>query len=246
MIFFASSEGVEFNCSLMNFNWKYGGTVYECFVSKEGVTLLNVPMTLQSVTGVHIKGQFNSDVTALRVFQEPVLKKLPKKVERFFPHLISYRWMFGALTSVSAEDFRPFPKLKVLSLGNNNIVTLDGDLFKYSPSLAHIHLWNNLITNVGKDLLASTDVLETVNFKNNTCINYEASTPRQILNLKRGLILNCPPLDTDTETYPLNETTTKTATILWPVLVNSTTILTSSSFKRMLGILILFITNKMF
>lgn len=125
------------------------------------------------------------------------LERIPKGIEKFFPHLIGLRWSNGFLTTVTAEDLQPFPDLQIFYVYNNKIVSIDGDLFKNNPKLNVIYFHGNLLENIGSGLLDGLDNLVQAFFNMNSCIDMEATSPSMIEQLKLGLRILCSSLEAD-------------------------------------------------
>lgn len=175
------------------------GTVYTCWRAQ--ISNYNNSTSLESVQQNHLEGKINSDVRALRVESDATrMKKLPKNIEGFFPNLEVLIWVYGNLMSITADDLKPFPEMKNLALWDNEIVSLDSDLFQHSPMLDVFHVTSNKIANVGHNVLANLNELREVWFSNNPCISFIAQTPQQIAELKQMLVAQCPSLTTTTQT----------------------------------------------
>lgn len=109
-----------------------------------------------------------------------------------------FRWFNGLLSSISADDLKPFQNLLSLSLARNNLDTIDGNLFEYSKNLQVIDFNDNPLEHIGFDLFANLEWLERANFTLCNCINFDALNPEQILKLNDMMPEECPPLDTTT------------------------------------------------
>ena len=207
MIFVASSRAIILDCEFNFFGWRLVGNIYSCIDFQLNNSVNDTSINITEVRGQHIQGLTNEDVNGLGIYYATSLNHFPKNIEAFFPKLTVIMILDGNLASVSADDIKPFPNLKLLSLSSHQIVTLDGDLFKHTPKVQGIFFGNNLITNVGHNFLAGLNDLVLVEIQRNPCINVWAETPAEIENLKSELLLRCPPLSTTSET-PTTSTTT--------------------------------------
>lgn len=199
------SDAIEFRCEFRNVGWSAPvGSAYTCDYAQ--VTNQNNSTSLDSVQGYHLDGKRNSDVKALWV-EWTKLEKLPTNIETFLPNLEVLLWAAGNLVAITADDLRPFPEMKFLSLHNNKIVSLDSDLFHHSPKLVRFEIFVNEIRNVGYDLLANLKELTAVQFSGNPCISFYATTPEVILELKERLVTQCPPLTGTAPTSSTSKTT---------------------------------------
>ena len=109
-------------------SWKVVGNVYKCQPFFISIGDSNV---LEGVRGNHLSAKNNSDVEALEIFAQN-LPIFLKKIDSFFPNLIAIHWANSGLTSISAEDLKPFPGLRLLRLLYNRLTHIDSDLFKYT------------------------------------------------------------------------------------------------------------------
>lgn len=191
--FIATSKAVEFQCGVFrnDIGWPSVGTTYTCWFGQ--VAVKNSSTSLESVQGKHLEGRKNADVKAISIYNDRTkMEKLPGSIEKFFPKLLVFRWIFGNIKSISSQDLKPFPRLKVLILGENKITSLDGNLFKNNLQLRRIEFWSNKISIVGKNLLGNLKDLTYADFRFNPCIKTWAETPKEIDDLKQELLDKCP------------------------------------------------------
>lgn len=187
-------HGLAFVCDFGDFGSKTIGVHYGCNVTS--IIAGDDIDVLEIVTGDHVRGKSNSDVLSLTVQNQQILNSIPRDIEKFFPGLIKMKWTFGTLTSVSAEDLEPFFNLLVFEISNNNLASLDGDLFSNNPSIRWINFQNNFIEQIDDELLTDLNSLSHVNLRGNACIDMLASTPKEIQNLTAQFPLKCPIPDT--------------------------------------------------
>lgn len=119
--------------------------------------------------------------------------------------------------SINANDLRPFPRLLYLNLWQNQLISIDGDLFTYTPLLKRVDFNNNKIQHIKHDLLINLYDLEYLGFLNNICINQSAQNRAEVLLLAPQLSVLCPQLavtttisTTATKAITTTETTTTT------------------------------------
>lgn len=191
---------VTLRCDFRSMTWVALGTQYGCgavFTSYENETILT------NVTGDHTDGRSDDDVKLLLV-SDRYLIRLPIDIEKFFANLIGIRWYGGAIQTINEEDLRPFPNMRGLDFGRNQIVTLDGNLLRNALNLQWIFVDANLIEHVGEDLLYGLNYLGRVDFRFNPCIDINANSQEAIEELNRILPINCP-LETPPTTPPSPE-----------------------------------------
>lgn len=192
------THGVVFKCEFMITSWSMVGEPYTCIAQVENT---GSESTLEEVQGEHEERRSNVDVEFLYVYKQS-LPMIPKDLELYFPNLKGIEWHTSELSTLSANDLKPFPDLKVFISHYNKLPTLDGDLFKFTPKLNWIYFHNNSVEHVGKDLLTNLKELTFVNFERNPCINYVAMSAEKIPLLISKLHEQCPPLETQTSETP--------------------------------------------
>lgn len=100
-----------------------------------------------------------------------------------------------SLTHISSADLQPFPYLIHLTLWDNKIQVLDGDLFKFTPNIQLIDFDNNQLIHIGLNILNPLWNLRTAHFSGNNCISRSvaSATPSDIASFKLELSTKCPP-----------------------------------------------------
>lgn len=226
MIFLLASgvfvtDGLIFHCHFVISSWLYIGNIYECEarVQNDGMeTILN------NVTGVHVGARTNFHIRGLTVLDQ-FTQRIPKNINatEFFPHIMAVLWQNSYLQTISAEDLEQFPLLEVISIHQNQVTTLDGNLFMHNGLLKSIGFRYNDLRAVGNDLLSNLPALQVVNFQDNPCVNHRANTTETIADLNTNLPVMCPMPPTEPPTAPpvttemtTVETTTSTTTTSTP------------------------------
>lgn len=220
------ADGLTFHCQFAVDPWAILGDIYECNAIVQST---GNEMILNDVTGDHLRGKSNLDVVGLVVHDQNVTK-IPGNITRtdLLPNIIAIIWRTSNLQTISAEDLEQFPNLKVLSIYQNQVTTLDGNLFTFTRSLKSIGFYKNNIRNVGEGLLNDLSNLEIVNFGANPCVNTQAATKQEISTLNLDLPRLCPmPLNpteppVTTTTTELTSTTVTTESTSTPVTTEST------------------------
>jgi hypothetical protein len=169
------------------------GEIYGCVV--ENILLNGNEALFEDITGNHLPGYTNVNVTALQATEKRVLSRLPRNLAEFFPNLAFLFWTLSELEFISSEDLRPFPNLAELGLYGNRFGSLDGNLFQHTPNLQLIDFTSTQLTSVGFGLLDNLKSLKIAGFLFNPCISLYATTPEAIEELKKLLIVQCPPTD---------------------------------------------------
>lgn len=188
------TNGVSIQCNFGNDYWNsIGDSVYSCL---NAVIISDDNLThVIDIIGIHESGKTNEDVKAFWIeSSHKQFARLPKGFEKIFVNMIVYAWGYGALTTLTADDLKPYPQLQRLDAYDNKLTSLDGDLFKYTPKLVYLHFRGNPLLHVGIGLLDGLHSLKRAYFELNDCINMGAETPTQIRQLKLKLWNQCPPL----------------------------------------------------
>jgi len=187
-----SLHGMTFHAYYTNVYWE--SNLYTCQVTKA----YGVNATLTAIKGTHLSGKTNEDVQGLELIDVYSFDQIPINLDHFYPNLIAIEFSKGNLSSVTANDLKPFSNLKILSIWKNKIVTIEGDLFRFTPNIQWIYFNNNMITSVGSDLLSELSNLTYANFGYNPCISTVATGGAEIESLKTELLNKCPSLYTTT------------------------------------------------
>lgn len=213
---------VTFICDFRSYSWSFIGDQYTCYqpyVISDG----NLTHVL-NITGPHLSGKSNADVRAFYPYTDlKQFKRIPKGVEKFFPDLLAFVWPYGNLSTIAADDLKPFQNLQAFHAYGSGLVSLEGDLFKYTPKLEYISLDNNLLEHVGFGLLDNLRNLSQAYFRNNPCIDMAVVSPAGIQQIKFMLQNNCPP-------QAATVTTSSSSTSLAPTTITNSTVIKSTAF----------------
>ncbi|CRK91139.1 CLUMA_CG004825, isoform A [Clunio marinus] len=133
------------------------------------------------------------------------LQQFPSNFDHFFPNLFDIFLAPSGLTTITAEDLKPFPALIRLEIPDNRIQHVEGNLFQHTPNMRAVGFSFNSIETVGLGLFEGlrgfTAPGSLVSFLGNTCISESANGPEQIAILIQNLERDClPPITTTTTT----------------------------------------------
>lgn len=183
--------------------------------------------SLKNVTGVHEAGKSNNDVKFLYIVKQDITF-FPEGISDFFNNLDSLVIHTSSLTSINANDLKPFPRLVYLETHGNNLTSIDGDLLTFTPLLQWVGFGGNQIRHIGHDLVANLNSLTTLYFDRNVCINQYATRSRAaVISLAARLSVLCPPLDVST-TAASTTTTSKATTSTKPTTTTTTKLTTTT------------------
>lgn len=191
----AISNAVEFDCRYDALQWPIVNSQYACYALVGKVRDGDV---VTNVCGKHQGSNKNADVRIFFMSDDKIFNRIPRGLETYYSNLVGLKWFNGLLLSVTANDLKPFPNLRVLSLQGNQIFSIDADLFKYSKNLEYINIGYNSLEHVGQDAFGSLSLLKELNILETYCINMRGfSSPDTITNIKQQLPKLCPPRFTD-------------------------------------------------
>lgn len=190
LFIFSSARAVIFYCDFKMYTWLVVGSRYTCEVY--GIDAEN-PTQVDEFRGDHMIGKNDSDVEAFSIYYvTPTLKRIPTGIEKIFDNLLVFRWT-QSLTSLTADDLKPFPDLVVFFIRNAQLFSLDGDVFQHTKKLQYIALDFNRIEHVGFNILNGLPLLTSFYFHSNLCLNAYATNADVVKIVKLKLAAYCPP-----------------------------------------------------
>lgn len=187
-VFAHQYDAIKFDCVYSMEDWVILDKTYGCSV--KNLKVEDGDQTLVSVSKSHLKGKTVKDVHALNI-ENATCHTLPRNIEKSFPNLKGLRLAQAQLRSISSDDLKPFPALRVLCLWANHLTTLDGNLLINNPNLEFVNFGSNAIQHVGPKFFSPLTKLVAAYFEENTCINN--TNQFAIEELKFELAVKCPP-----------------------------------------------------
>lgn len=148
------------------------------------------------ITGNHLEGMGNFDVRGFhtRSNYPANLTEFPRNIGDFFPNMVYLGMLNTSIASVPSESLRFMASLEFFSFSHSDVTSLDGDLFALTRNLRWIWIDHHPLQHVGQGLLTGLSRLQRVDMDHNTCIDQRALSEGQIQDLKRDLLIQCPPL----------------------------------------------------
>jgi hypothetical protein len=205
VVFASLGESVIINCNFQEHLWAFNTPVYACWSSTENTGNL---LIIEGVRGTHSTNRSNADVNGFRE-EGNKLQYIPTNLGNVFPNLKAI-FIVAPLLQLSASDLKPFPNLVMTYIHRFKFTSIESDLFQYTKKLRLIRLSFGSLKNVGENILSGLSELTEGYFNDNTCINYEASTPQMMATLKQKLLTQCPPLNPSTTSRPTTTLSTTT------------------------------------
>jgi hypothetical protein len=124
---------------------------------------------VEGVSKNHMHGKKSTDVQMLSYHFGTKLDYLPVDAHLFFPNLRVYTCDTCDIMYVGNEDFKPFPKLKVVSFSQNRIKSLAGNLFQFTPDLVSMDFSNGTLATIEKGFFDPVKKLKEILFWKTTC-----------------------------------------------------------------------------
>ncbi|KAL7050345.1 hypothetical protein ACKWTF_004048 [Chironomus riparius] len=145
------------------------------------------------IIGNHQELMTNLDVRGLMIDNIKNLKKIPFGLTKVFPNLIYLQIRRCGLTSLTKRDLFGLEHLKGLWLPENNIVSLDADVFENCQGLKFLSLHKNKLKFISSDVFKPLKNLSDANFCENTCIdkNYLSGNKEQLNELLEEILKKC-------------------------------------------------------
>ncbi|CRK90099.1 CLUMA_CG003817, isoform A [Clunio marinus] len=177
-------------CNFSTVTWSLIGSVYTCTGAIQNIT---DNRNISDVIGNHTADFNNSNVQAVAIAAQNLSNGIPLNFDMFFPNLTVLSFSNVGLTSVSRSDISPYLSLQLLILFNNQLESLEGDLFSDTPMLQYINLNSNRIRHLGPNIFAPLVNLRTLRMQNNVCINdYVDNNTTGISSLQWEASFRCP------------------------------------------------------
>jgi hypothetical protein len=195
------------DCTFREVENLFLGIVYECDTHSLPQSSTNPSIT--GVTGTHIEGKTDADVTSIFIRGNITLSFVPR-VGSVFPNLIAYLlWDPVGFDTLHGDEFDDLPRLEYLDIYRSKLTTISSRLFEATPNIVFVDLQGNTIERVGHDLFTplNTTQLQVVYFNDNRCIDQRGNSQAEIISLIENLRVQCP---FDDEVLPSTTTTTIT------------------------------------
>lgn len=147
-------------------------------------------VVIDELGGSHASEKTFDDVTLFSVWSQ-ICHYIPKGIDKFFKNLEFIEFGKCGLKAVSDEDFKPFTKLKVLWLKDNELKSLGPGLFEFNPNLKSISLENNKINLIHQTVFDPIEDLDKLHFTDNLCASKNGEGRIQVKRVIREIIENC-------------------------------------------------------
>lgn len=141
----------------------------------------------------HEENKTGTDVDGLYI-ANGVYQYLPININEYFPNLKAIWVQHTGLKEIKPCHLSAYKDLREISIQQNEIETLDNDLFAKNKKLEYINLSNNKIKYVDANIFRNLDatLFIVIRIVKNPCIDEVANTPAKITALKTILQDQCP------------------------------------------------------
>jgi Leucine-rich repeat (LRR) protein len=172
--------------TLKYWNWSFDGEIR----SKVEELVIRAPN--QTVVKCIENGSFPeyaNATTDVFLITRQTVHYWPGGLEKNFPCIKTFEISDSGLKVVSKYDLQPHKKMRKLFLHNNDLQSIDGDLFEFNPEITYVDFsLNKLLTVVGENVLHPLKNLKAAHFHKCRCIDYNAL---DVETVKRKLSENC-------------------------------------------------------
>lgn len=186
--------------------WTQFGLLKECLLKNVIVSAPNE--SISAVSG------YSKTFRSFYIYESPECHYFPSGVDNLFPNITILLVTHSGLKLLTSSDLRPFHDIKGLYLNNNQLTSIDNDLFVHNRNLREINLSGNRISSIAFTAFDSLSSLQKLDLTMNVCVNKDAfgRIPLEILKniIKRNCNGDLPAHSTEILKDPSNiEATTK-------------------------------------
>lgn len=151
---------------------------------------INSRSSLDRITGIHSGNKTDEDVKGFQMINQG-LSYFIRNINETFPNLEQINLSFNEITQLTNEDLGPHTNLEYFMINVNFITSLNSNLFDNLLKFKEFHFVDNELKNVQHEIKLPPNA--HFYFQNNTCINSDAESEEEIVNLKFEFLLKCPP-----------------------------------------------------
>lgn len=196
----------------------------------------------------HLNGLNNSHVQGIVFHDGQTIPVTPGSLQSFFPNLESLSVYRSGIQELKKEDLKGLNRLRNFVFRENNLETLESDLFSELPLLISINLIGNKLKVIEKDFFIGNPLLEIIDFSENpikhvayhvfdhlhslrvlyfrhsSCVNrYAENNHTEVELLISSLIESCPPSAPPTASSTTYSTTSSITNVI-PTATTTTTL----------------------
>lgn len=155
-------------CVVLECNFPSQSFLYSCKVKSLEITSRD-NRTITEVHGQHLGGKSHNGVQKIRASGR-ILNYFPLNLTNFFKNLKFIEIYNADMKEITKDDLQQFgDNLREISLQNNKIEVINGDLFDGTPNVEKITLNNNKIGFIESGSFGNLTKLRELSVANNPC-----------------------------------------------------------------------------
>jgi Leucine rich repeat len=168
-------------CSFTSEIYEIVGSIYECDVQNP-VTILDKNEQILRANGSHENYYTDHDVTGFWA-EGKIIYYLPRDLDAIFHNLLAFSVVESKLREIARENLKVFVHLRFVSFRDNEIESLERDVFASNPELEVISLKNNRIKFVDGEVFSGPNGLKKLHFDGNLCASRSARSRYDTIGL---------------------------------------------------------------
>lgn len=146
--------------------------IYGCKIPQGTLSITRDSTQITSVIGTHLDGMSSQDALGL-LTESNKIHFFPTGIDKFLPNLLTIEFINCHMKEIHQADLKPFDKLKVLYLSENDIEILEDGLFDYNQELVKVNLNRNRIKIIEFDVFSYMRKLTFILVLYNPCFKPE-------------------------------------------------------------------------
>ena len=205
------SYGENLNCGFTDKMYELVGSTYTCYVTS--YISPHSKMIITQHTGTHMANKNINDVKSVWI-QDPNTKYIPANLGSLFnltnfavqetqlfeviakdfqgmEDLVYLSFYNNKLTYIPSDAFNTLTKLRMIYLGQNQIIEMPVGIISNNLDLELIYFNNNQIKFIGSGLFDGLTKMKKVDLSQNICVSKTYTDTTGILQLKHDLKTNC-------------------------------------------------------
>ncbi|KAL7023678.1 hypothetical protein ACKWTF_012737 [Chironomus riparius] len=150
------------SCLYESITYFHGEKYYCCVIDK-----IQPPDKKRlEIAGQHEQGKNNNDVDQI-LFENGIIFKIPRELTIIFPNLKNLAICKSKLMKISKRDLFEYQSLEVISMRDNELEYLPGDLFDNFKVLNYINFERNKLNLIEPNILNNLKAIKYVSFSEN-------------------------------------------------------------------------------
>lgn len=181
---------INVDCSYNIWEWTGLGNTYTCQVQNSLSITTPEETVITSNSGKHNHGRSNENVHGLSISGTKV-NYFPRGIKDVFKNIKGIEITRCHLKQVTQDDLKMYPDLVYLYLAENDIKVLEAGLFEFNPKLKVISLSQNEISKIHPQVFDNLNQLMHLWIRSNTCIDMLASDEDEVRDVVQQIKAQC-------------------------------------------------------